>query len=155
MMHVAMLPESDDSWAGWRRAVPALGLAGVCAAASLSDVSAEEGQIFCPFRLATGGWCPGCGGTRALKHLMHGDVSMSLTLNPLLLVVFAQVVAISAFFLAAPVKARTWFREHNLSVLKLNVVVALAIWAVRLYLDKIPTPFEVAVPVAELWRDIF
>lgn len=150
-----MLPESDEAWTGWRRAVPAAGLIGVCVAASVSEVSAEEGQILCPFRLATGGWCPGCGGTRALRHLMHGDLSMSLSLNPLLLVVFSQVVALSAFFMAAPEKARSWFREHNLSVLKFNVVIAVAIWVVRLYLDKIPAPFEVAAPIGELWRQIF
>ncbi len=155
MTHSLLLPQSEDSWAGWQRTIPALGLIGVCAAASLSEVSAEEGQIFCPFRLSTGGWCPGCGGTRALKHLVHGDVSMSLSLNPFLLVLMTQLVAISVAFLAVPDKARTWFRENRLTFMKANIVMAIAIWIVRLWTDTIPTPFEVTAPLLELIRQTF
>lgn len=154
MAQTLMAPQSEDSWVGWKRAVPAAGLVGVCAAASLSDVSADEGQIFCPFRLATGGWCPGCGGTRALKHLVHGDVASSLTLNPLLLVVMTQFVALATAFLVIPDKTRSWFRQNLVTIGKTNIILALSIWAVRLWTDRIPAPFEAAVPIAELWRNL-
>lgn len=38
----------------------------------------------CPFHDATGLYCPGCGATRALYDLMHGDPLAALGMNPLL-----------------------------------------------------------------------
>jgi Protein of unknown function (DUF2752) len=38
----------------------------------------------CLFRKLTGLKCPGCGSTRALHHLLHGDVAGAFRLNPLL-----------------------------------------------------------------------
>lgn len=40
----------------------------------------------CPFRFLTGLTCPGCGGTRALHQLLHGNFETAFTLNPLLLI---------------------------------------------------------------------
>jgi hypothetical protein len=40
----------------------------------------------CPFRALTGFTCPGCGSTRALHQLLHGNVFAALQLNPLLIV---------------------------------------------------------------------
>jgi len=37
----------------------------------------------CPFRALTGWQCPGCGTTRAVHALLHGDVGRALELNPL------------------------------------------------------------------------
>ena len=39
----------------------------------------------CPFHLLTGLQCPGCGATRALHHLLHGDVAGAFRLNALLI----------------------------------------------------------------------
>ena len=39
----------------------------------------------CPFRLLTGFTCPGCGSTRAMHQILHGDFATAFTLNPLLL----------------------------------------------------------------------
>lgn len=39
----------------------------------------------CPFRFLTGFTCPGCGTTRALHQILHGDFYAAFTLNPLLL----------------------------------------------------------------------
>ncbi|MGH7484043.1 MAG: DUF2752 domain-containing protein [bacterium] len=38
----------------------------------------------CVFHALTGLQCPGCGSTRALYHLLHGDVSGAFRLNQLL-----------------------------------------------------------------------
>ncbi len=38
----------------------------------------------CPFRALTGFRCPGCGSTRALHQLLHGNLLASFELNPLL-----------------------------------------------------------------------
>lgn len=40
----------------------------------------------CPFRFLTGFTCPGCGGTRALHQVLHGNFETAFTLNPLLLI---------------------------------------------------------------------
>ena len=39
----------------------------------------------CVFRALTGFLCPGCGATRALHHLLHGDVAGAFRLNAMLL----------------------------------------------------------------------
>jgi len=38
----------------------------------------------CPFRLLTGFACPGCGSTRGMHALIHGDVLTAFTFNPFL-----------------------------------------------------------------------
>src|SRR6266851_3262347 len=40
----------------------------------------------CPFRALTGLNCPGCGTTRCLHQLLHGNVSAGFKLNPLFVV---------------------------------------------------------------------
>lgn len=41
--------------------------------------------IGCPIHGITGGWCPGCGSSRAADLLLHGDVLSSLSYNLLVL----------------------------------------------------------------------
>ena len=54
-----------------------------------------NGQMPCVFQELTGLYCPGCGGTRALKALMKGDVITSILYHPLILyVVFVAVLLI-------------------------------------------------------------
>ena len=43
----------------------------------------ESGPVLCPVRRATGRPCPGCGGTRSLVHLLHGDLRGSSAAHPL------------------------------------------------------------------------
>ncbi len=38
--------------------------------------------MFCPMYAFTGILCPGCGGTRAVLALLHGDILLSLRCNP-------------------------------------------------------------------------
>jgi Protein of unknown function (DUF2752) len=37
----------------------------------------------CPFHQLTGLWCPGCGTSRALHQLLHGNVVAAFYFNPL------------------------------------------------------------------------
>ncbi len=39
----------------------------------------------CPFRRLTGLTCPGCGTTRGLHQLLHGNLSAAFQLNPFLI----------------------------------------------------------------------
>lgn len=63
--------------------------AGYLAAARLSDPFAETTvagvTVQCPIHGVTGGFCPGCGSTRAVHELLHGDVAGSLACHPLVL----------------------------------------------------------------------
>lgn len=38
----------------------------------------------CPFKMATGWDCPGCGSQRMIHALLHGDISQAWALNPFL-----------------------------------------------------------------------
>ncbi|TAL12155.1 MAG: DUF2752 domain-containing protein, partial [Frankiales bacterium] len=44
---------------------------------------ADTGPVLCPVRRATGRRCPGCGGTRSLVRLLHGDLRGSAAAHPL------------------------------------------------------------------------
>jgi len=47
----------------------------------------------CPLHRTTGLWCPLCGGTRATRELMHGDLWAAMGYNPFALVLEAAVGA--------------------------------------------------------------
>lgn len=49
----------------------------------------------CPWLALTGLYCPGCGSTRALHALVHGDLAQAWMMNPLL------VLALPALLLMA------------------------------------------------------
>ena len=72
---------------------------GAAAAAGLAYVWAfdpAKGGVFipCPFHRLTGRWCPGCGMTRALHDLLHGDLRAALGAN-----LFLPVVVVLAGYL--------------------------------------------------------
>jgi len=46
----------------------------------------------CPVHRATGLYCPGCGSTRALHNLLHGDLSGAMAKNPLMVVSIPLIV---------------------------------------------------------------
>lgn len=47
----------------------------------------------CPFHVLTGLHCPGCGSTRTLHALAHGEFGRALQLNPLLVLALPFLVA--------------------------------------------------------------
>lgn len=48
----------------------------------------------CPFRALTGFACPGCGATRALHQLLHGNLIAAFQLNPLFLIGLPFLLAV-------------------------------------------------------------
>ena len=44
-------------------------------------------QPFCPFHKITGIPCPGCGGIRAAKYLLSGDIRAAILMNPLSVII--------------------------------------------------------------------
>ena len=53
-----------------------------------------KGKIPCMFQMMTGWYCPGCGGTRAVKALLRGNLLESFCYHPLVL----YGAAVSLFF---------------------------------------------------------
>lgn len=132
---------APSAWVGPRRSLPAVGFIGVCAAAAFTELSADEGQVLCPYRLLTGGWCPGCGCTRALKALVRGDVRDSLAMNPWTIVLFVQALVVSVALLIVPERTVAWVKRHSVAVGLFNIAFGVGAWALRTWLGVIPHPF--------------
>lgn len=55
----------------------------------------------CPLHRTTGLWCPLCGGTRATRELIHGDLWAAMGYNPFALALEAVAVLLVARWLLA------------------------------------------------------
>jgi len=64
----------------------------------------------CPFRAATGLWCPGCGATRASYLLLHGDVGSALHFNAMW-VILAPFALYQAVAFAGEACGVRWLRR--------------------------------------------
>ncbi len=81
------------------RALDKLGLAGAAVAASAGvwvlrtfDPNAADSPFpGCLFHQLTGYWCIGCGMTRALHALVHGDVATAFSMNPVAMLALAAI----------------------------------------------------------------
>ena len=68
----------------------------------------------CPFRLVTGFACPGCGSTRGLHRLVHGDVIGAFEFNPLMVLSLPFLLYALVRYTAAAVSGRP-LQKHFLS----------------------------------------
>jgi len=90
--------------ASWRNAIMTFSIfTGVLAASIALPLPAANGEIghmpaLCPFFLATGLPCPGCGLTRAFVCIGHGRLSESLHWHPLGLLVYLSFVVLWAYY---------------------------------------------------------
>jgi hypothetical protein len=70
-------------------------LAAAATLVALVDPSAPGSRLpGCTFHRLTGLWCPGCGLTRGVHHLLHGDVTQAVGSNvftPLVVLAIAVV----------------------------------------------------------------
>jgi Protein of unknown function (DUF2752) len=74
-----------------------LALAGVVAAAIFAAALIAGAPLpECPFHLATGLYCPGCGSTRAMRSLLRGHIADAIRYNPLLMATLAYGTAAAA-----------------------------------------------------------
>lgn len=70
--------------------------------------AAGQGTIPCLFRTLTGFYCPGCGGTRALKALLHGKLWLSFCYHPLVLYLAVSFAGLLFYFVVCWKKNRTF-----------------------------------------------
>lgn len=68
----------------------------------------------CPVHFLTGLYCPGCGGTRALLYLLHGDIKNSVIHHPAVLYLFC----VGSVFMVSQTIARfhcgrTWAMRYK------------------------------------------
>ncbi len=71
-----------------------------------------NGQMPCLFQELTGLYCPGCGGTRAVKALMKGDVITSFLYHPLIIyMILVAVIFVFSYLFYAKTK-NPKFRLH-------------------------------------------
>jgi hypothetical protein len=86
----------------------------------------------CPFRALTGFTCPGCGSTRGLHRLLHGDVVAAFQFNPLLVLslpflFYALLRYTDAAMRGLPVKGN----QLNARYIWTLFVVVLSFWVFR------------------------
>lgn len=91
------------------------------------------GQGFpCLFHLLTGLYCPGCGGTRAVRALLHGEILLSLQYHPLVLygavVIGAELLSLGA---ARAAKNPRLYLGHETLLVYIAVGIVIANWAIK------------------------
>ncbi len=69
--------------------------------------------IPCLFHFFTGLYCPGCGGTRAVKFLIQGDIARSVQFHPLVVYTAAVVlVELGSYALSRALRRPGLFVGH-------------------------------------------
>lgn len=114
-------------------ALSAIALACLCAAFVFSPATVESGPTICPFRLATGLPCPGCGLTRSWVALAHGRVSDSFGANlfgPLAFGIAGAIVTLTLSSSLTGVSANSLSRNRIFRVAVKAFVGAWVAWAV-------------------------
>jgi hypothetical protein len=86
----------------------------------------------CPFRAFTGFTCPGCGSTRGLHRLLHGDVIAAFQSNPLMVLslpflLYALVRYTNATLRGRPIKGN----QLKAGYIWMLFFVVLSFWVVR------------------------
>ena len=71
-----------------------------------------NGQMPCLFQELTGLYCPGCGGTRAAKAMLKGDMISSFLYHPLVLYCVLVAVIFAVSFLIYRKTKNPKFRLH-------------------------------------------
>jgi hypothetical protein len=86
----------------------------------------------CPFRTLTGFTCPGCGSTRGLHRLLHGDVVAAFEFNPLMVVALPFLLYALARYTAAAVSGRPLQKHHlNSKYIWVLFAVITSFWVFR------------------------
>lgn len=86
----------------------------------------------CPFRALTGFTCPGCGSTRGLHCLLHGNVIAAFEFNPLFVLSLPFMLYAFARYSNAVMRGRPLKgNQLNAKYIWLLFVVVLSFWIFR------------------------
>lgn len=86
----------------------------------------------CIFHALTGLYCPGCGGTRAVKYLLQGQIGMSIRYHPI--VVYAAVVGmieLVTWLMSRMFRCPGLFLGHLEQLAYLGLVIVAGNWIVK------------------------
>lgn len=115
--------------------VALVAFAGMCGLAYVGNPGESAWLPECFFHRVTGFHCPGCGNTRALHALVHGDVAASLSNNILLI---PALVLLAVLLIWPRLATNRW-------VCLTIVVVVIAFFVLR----NVPFyPFTLLAPIA-------
>lgn len=99
----------------------------------------EDTPTICPFALATGMACPGCGMTRAAGQLLRGDFGAAVTYHPLIpAIALLTAVGWGWFVLRRTGKVRPMSNRMLNGVLITTAVALVAVWMIRLATGSLP-----------------
>lgn len=119
---------------------PGLAIGGMAAAFTVAALSSDGGSddstVLCPFRRCTGAYCPGCGGTRAIGHLLRGDIVGSWHQHPYVILLAAQALVFGGISITD--RGRQRLRRVWFPLVLVNVAVMFVTWAFRLAIGDIP-----------------
>lgn len=120
---------------------PALAAAGAAFGLAAATSTSDDGLVLCPLRRCSGGYCPGCGLSRASAQLVRGDLAGSWHQHPFLLVGLAQMAVLGAVWALVSPATRDRLRPHTTTLVMANVALLVAIWGARMASGSIPVPF--------------
>lgn len=88
--------------------------------------------LACPFRKITGFTCPGCGSTRAMHRLIHGDVIAAFQFNPLFVLALPLLLYVLVRYTDAAIRGKTLNPNRlNAKYIWVLFVVILSFWIFR------------------------
>lgn len=120
------------------RIILGLPFVGLALLASFGNAT-DEGPTICPFALCTGMACPGCGMTRAVSHLIRGDVSAALGYHPLVPFLALGITGGWVWFLLRSTGRVEAMSQRTLNLILIGSGVALvAVWVARLIAGTLP-----------------
>lgn len=124
-----------------RATLPSPGIAavGFAAVAAIASAGGDDGVVLCPIRRCTGGYCPGCGATRAANRLIRGDVAASWSYHPWIAMLAVQIAVVAGWFALTRRDPRLISPRLIAGVGVANAIALLAIWIIRLDAGTIPS----------------
>ena len=89
----------------------------------------------CLFHWLTGLYCPGCGGTRAVKYLLTGHLMLSLRYHPLVLYgVTVLAGAMLSTWITGKAGQRKWHLGRKNTFVYIGVVILIVNWLFKNYM---------------------
>lgn len=86
----------------------------------------------CLFHELTGLYCPGCGGTRAVKYLLQGQLGLSVQYHPLVLYgVIVAVLELGSLLMARLFRRPKLYLGHEAAFLYTAVAIVAVNWMVK------------------------